>query len=378
MGNDNKLEDIRKRIDSFDEQIQLLINERAKCAQEVAKIKQSLSHSLENSPDKTLARSLKYKDVNFYRAEREAIVLRDVLARNQGPLSNEEIARLFREIMSACLALEQPMKIAFLGPEGTFTQSASLKHFGHSVITMPLGAIDEVFREVESGVAHYGVVPVENSIEGVVNHTLDMFLDSSLSISGEVELRIHQHLLSNEKNTGTIKRVYSHQQSLAQCREWLDANLPNVERISVASNAEAARISKKEKLSAAIAGKIAAQIYGLGTFIENIEDDPDNTTRFLIVGRSNTKPSGQDKTSILLSTPNKPGALHRLLHIFAKHDISMTRIESRPSRRGMWDYVFFIDIEGHILDKGIAAAVSELKQETSILKVLGSYPRAVL
>ncbi len=375
MDNDNKLDGIRKRIDSLDEQIQLLINKRAECAQDVAKIKQA---SLAKDADKDISKDTREGDVNYYRAEREAAVLRDVLARNKGPLSNEEMARLFREIMSACLALEQPMKIAFLGPQGTFTQSASLKHFGHSVTTVPLGAIDEVFREVESGAAHYGVVPVENSTEGVINHTLDMFMDSSLSISGEVELRIHQHLLSNEKNIEGIKRVYSHQQSLAQCREWLDANMPNVEKISVTSNAEAARISKNEKHAAAIAGEIAAKIYQLSMLVENIEDDPDNTTRFLIVGRSNTKPSGQDKTSILLSTRNKPGALHKLLHIFAKHDISMTRIESRPSRRGMWDYVFFIDIEGHILDKSVASTISELSQETSILKVLGSYPRAVL
>jgi len=367
MGADNTLDDIRKRIDSLDEQIQRLINDRARCAQEVATFKQAQQSQTSQS-----------KEVNYYRAEREATVLRDVLARNEGPLSDEEMARLFREIMSACLALEQPMNIAFLGPEGTFTQSASLKHFGHSVITVPLGAIDEVFREVESGAAHYGVVPVENSTEGVINHTLDMFLDSPLSISGEVELRIHQNLLSNEKNIADIKCVYSHQQSLAQCREWLDANMPNVDRISVSSNAEAARISKKEKHSAAIAGEMAAQIYELAMLVENIEDDPDNTTRFLIIGRSNTKPSGMDKTSILLSTPNKPGALHRLLDIFSRHGLSMTRIESRPSRRGMWDYVFFIDIEGHILDEGVAAAVSELEQETSILKVLGSYPRAVL
>lgn len=361
MGNEKKLDDIRKRIDSLDSKIQVLINERALCAQEVAEIKQSVD-----------------KDVDCYRAEREAQVLRHVLDSNQGPLSNEEMARLFREIMSACLALEQPMKIAFLGPEGTFTQSASLKHFGHSVTTVPLGAIDEVFREVESGAAHYGVVPVENSTEGVINHTLDMFLDSSLSISGEVELRIHQHLLSDEKDIANIKCVYSHQQSLAQCREWLDANLPNVERIAVASNAEAARLSKQDPQSAAIAGEVASQIYQLATLVNNIEDDPDNTTRFLIIGKSNTRPGGQDKTSMLLSTPNKSGALHRLLEIFAKHNISMTRIESRPSRRGMWDYVFFIDIEGHRLDKHIKSALDDLEQETTILKVLGSYPKAVL
>lgn len=358
---DKTLDDIRKRIDSLDEQIQALISDRAQCAKDVAKIKQSSG-----------------EEVTYYRAEREAQVLRKVLERNQGPLNDEEIARLFREIMSACLALEEPMKIAFLGPEGTFTQSAALKHFGHSIITRPMGAIDEVFREVESGAAHYGVVPVENSTEGVVNHTLDMFLDSSLSISGEVEIRIHQHLLSLGKDSQSIMRVYSHQQSLAQCREWLDANMANVDRIAVASNAEAARLAKKEPQSAAIAGEIAAQIYELNMLVKNIEDDPDNTTRFLVIGKSTTNPGGTDKTSLLLSTPNKPGALHDLLDVFARHKISMTRIESRPSRRGMWDYVFFIDIEGHRKDDKVKSALDELQQQASILKILGSYPRAVL
>jgi chorismate mutase/prephenate dehydratase len=359
--NEEKLKQIRQRIDELDETIQTLINERAACAKEVAEVKLDVV-------DKA----------DFYRPEREAEVLRNILARNTGPLSNEEMARLFREIMSACLALEQRMNIAFLGPEGTFTQAAALKHFGHSVATVPLGAIDEVFREVESGNVHYGVVPIENSTEGMVNHTLDMFIGSPLRICGEVELRIHHHLLGNMEDISQIKRVYSHQQSLAQCREWLDANLRGIELNVVRSNAEAARLAKMEPDTAAIAGEMAAQIYDLKLLARNIEDEPDNTTRFLVIGRSDTQPSGNDKTSLLLSTKNVPGALYRLLATFSRNDISMTRIESRPSRRGMWDYVFFVDIEGHAQDKKIKDALQELEHEAAMVKILGSYPKAVL
>ena len=270
------------------------------------------------------------------------------------------------------------MKIAFLGPEGTFTQAAAFKHFGHSVSTVSLSAIDEVFREVESGAAHYGVVPVENSTEGVINHTLDMFVNSPLRISGEVELRIHHHLLGIVTDVSQITRLYSHQQSLAQCREWLDAHLAGIERVAVSSNAEAARRVRNEPNTAAIAGYMAAEIYGLNVLVKNIEDEPENTTRFLVIGPKEVQPSGNDKTSILLSSPNKPGALYGLLEVFAKNKISMTRIESRPSRRGMWDYVFFVDLEGHMKDKTVAAALSELKNEAPMVKILGSYPRAVL
>ncbi len=354
------LKNLRERIDQLDEQIQALISERARVAEEVAKVKQDNG------------------DASFYRAEREAQVLRKVMERNQGPLSDEGIARLFREIMSACLALEQVMTIAYLGPEGTFTQAAALKHFGHAVQTAPQASIGDVFREVESGSAHYGVVPVENSTEGVVNHTLDQFMNSPLKICGEVELRIHHHLLSRADDLAAIKRVYSHQQSFAQCREWLETRLPGVELLDVSSNAEAARRASAEADSAAIASETAAEIYDLPILAANIEDEPDNTTRFLIIGRSEPGPSGDDKTSLLVSTHNRSGALHRLLSPFQKHDISLTRIESRPSRRGMWDYVFFVDIDGHVSEPHIAAALEELEAESSFLKVLGSYPRAVL
>ncbi|MFC1751107.1 chorismate mutase, partial [Pseudomonadota bacterium] len=272
------LANIRDRIDALDSEIQRLIGERAKCAQDVAEVKLSAGES----------------DAVFYRPEREAQVLRKVIERNTGPLSGEEMARLFREIMSACLALEQPMRIAFLGPEGTYTHDAALKHFGHSVITAPHDTIDEVFRDVEAGLAHYGVVPVENSTEGVVNHTLDRFMNSPLKICGEVELRIHHCLLSKESDLASIKHVYAHQQALAQCREWLDENLKGASRIAVSSNAKAARIAAEEEGGAAIASNTAAEIYGLDIAAVNIEDEPDNTTRFLIISQSSPLPSGND------------------------------------------------------------------------------------
>ena len=357
----DRLDEIRRRIDAVDAEIQQLISERAALAQEVAQIKQTEPTD---------------EEVVFYRPEREAQVLRKVLERNQGPLPGEEMARLFREIMSACLALEQPLTVAFLGPEGTFTQAAALKHFGHSVNTRPMAAIDEVFREVEAGSAHFGVVPVENSTEGVINHTLDMFMRSSLIICGEVELRIHHHLIGRERDN--IRKIYSHQQSLAQCREWLDAHLPEVERVAVSSNAEAVRRAAAEEGVAAIAGETAAEIYDVPILEAKIEDNPDNTTRFLVIGTQEVPPSGDDKTSLLVSTPNRPGALYRLLSPFERNGISMSRIESRPSRLANWEYVFFIDINGHVQDEPVAKALETLKTDSPMFKVLGSYPKAVL
>jgi len=354
------LKELRERIDALDVKIQALISERARLAVAVAETKQRTGEN------------------NFYRPEREAEVLRNVLARNNGPLSEEAMARLFREIMSACLALESRLRIAFLGPEGTFTQEAALKHFGHAVETAPLAAIDEVFREVESGNAQFGVVPVENSTEGVINHTLDMFMVSPLKICGEVELRIHHHLLGKGNDPQAARRVVSHQQSLAQCREWLDANLPGVERVAVASNAEAARQAAADVGTLAIAGDSAARLYELKTFASNIEDNPDNTTRFLVIGTLETAPSGNDKTSLMLSSRNKPGALQRLLAPLAKNGINMTRIESRPSRETRWEYVFFVDIDGHARDRKLAKALAALEKEAAFLKLLGSYPKAVL
>lgn len=360
------LSELRDRIDAVDSEIARLISERARCAQEVAEIKKA--HISEGD-----------EPVLYYRPEREAQVLRKAMERNQGPLGDEEMARLFREIMSACLALEQPIKVAFLGPEGTFTQQAALKHFGQSAVSVPMSAIDEVFREVEAGAVNYGVVPVENSTEGVVTHTLDNFMDSNLKICGEVELRIHQNLLvSSVTKRDSITRIYSHAQSLAQCRKWLDSHYPNAERVAVSSNAEAAKRLKGEWNAAAIAGSMASELYDLEVLAEKIEDQPDNSTRFLIIGTQDVSVSGDDKTSVVAAMHNEPGALHELLEPFHRRGIDLTRVETRPSSAGTWDYVFFIDFSGHEEQENVASVLQELGSRTSALKVLGSYPKAVL
>ena len=359
---DDELDEVRRRIDAIDQELLQLISERARCAQQVAHIKIGTDGS----------------SALFYRPEREVAVLRRIKDRNPGPLDGEEVARLFREIMSACLALERPVQAAFLGPEGTFTQAAAVKHFGHSVVTKAMATIDEIFREVESGACDFGVVPVENSTEGVVSHTLDLFMTSPLRITGEVSLRIHHHLMSTEADWGAIKTIYSHQQSLAQCRGWLDRHLLHAERIPVGSNAEAARLAAETSGAGAVAGLQAAEIYGLKVLAQRIEDDPGNTTRFLVIGKQDARPSGQDKTSLLLSCRNKAGGLHALLLPLAAHGISMTRIESRPSKRGIWEYVFFIDIIGHRQDLPVAVALEHLEKDAALFKVLGSYPVAVL
>jgi len=300
-----------------------------------------------------------------------------VLERNQGPLSNDEMLRLFREIMSACLAQQEPLKIAFLGPEGTFSEIAVHKHFGHSIHGLPLGSIDEVFQEVEAGNADFGVVPVENSTEGSVQTTMDMFLTSPLKVCGEVELPIHHFLLAHHDQLAQVQRVFSHPQSLGQCRLWLRTHLPHAERIAVASNAEAARRARSGEDVAAIAGESAGRIYGLNTLAGPIEDRPDNTSRFVVLGREMFSPSGNDKTSLLLSGKDQPGLLFHLLEPLARNGVSLTRIESRPTRQGKWQYAFFIDIAGHIDDPKVQKALSELGPVSDLIKVLGSYPEAV-
>src|SRR6266513_510970 len=339
------LEQVRARIDVVDEQIHGLINERARLAQQVG-----------------ISKSSDGRTVDFYRPLREAQVL-----------------RLFREIMSACLAQQEPLKVAFLGPEGTFTQTAVLNHFGHSVRALPLASIDEVFHEVESASADFGVVPIENSTEGTVNHTLDRFLTSPLKICGEVELRVRHHLMGAMSALARIERVCSHPQSLGQCRQWLEEHLPGVEQVPVSSNAEGARRARDEKGSAAIAGETAAEVYGLKVLAAEIEDRADNTTRFLVLGRKLFTPSGEDRTTLLVSVghTDAPGALYRLLEPLARHRVSLTRIESRPSRRRKWDYVFFMDLEGHADEPHVAKALAALKKRASLFRVLGSYPRAV-
>lgn len=361
MSDEKKLVQLRKSIDTIDSQLLELINQRADYAKKVAQVKEISG------------------DIVYFRPEREANVLRNVMKKNNGPLGDEEVARLFREIMSACLALEQPIKVAFLGPEGTFTQQAAIKHFGNSAVTVSMNAIDEVFREVDAGAANYGVVPVENSTEGVINHTLDAFLASSLKICGEVELRIHHNLLVGQStHKDKITRVYSHSQSLAQCRQWLDAHYPKAERIAVSSNAEAAKRIKSEWSSAAIAGDMAAELYDLEKLSEKIEDRPDNSTRFLIIGREEILQSGEDKTSIIIAAKNEPGALYNLLAPFYREEVDLTRVETRPSREGKWTYVFFVDFRGHKDDPAIIKVLAEVSQIVIDLRVLGSYPKAVL
>src|SRR5580692_3457975 len=357
------LEAVRARIDAVDDEIHRFISERARLAQQVG-----------------ISKTAAGRAVDFYRPEREAQVLRRARARNAGPLRDTEVLRLFREIMSACLAQQEPLKVAFLGPEGTFTQTAVLTHFGHSVRALPLASIDEVFHEVEAATADFGVVPIENSTEGTINHTLDRFLLSPLKICGEVELRIHHNLMGLMNSLGRIVRICSHPQSLAQCRAWLEEHLPNVVQVPVSSNAEGARRARDEKGTAAIAGQTAAEVYGLKVLAAEIEDRSDNTTRFLVLGRKLFAPSGEDRTTLLVSVlhTDAPGALSRLLEPLARHRVSLTRIESRPSRRRKWDYVFFIDFEGHAQDRHIARALGALKKRASLFRVLGSYPRAVL
>jgi chorismate mutase/prephenate dehydratase len=358
-----ELEEIRSRINAIDEQLQALINERARVAQQVG-----------------IAKGEAAAAVDYYRPEREAEVLRRVLARNDGPMRDDEMLRLFREIMSACLAQQEPLKIGFLGPEGTFTQTAVYKHFGHSVRALPFHTIDEVFQEVECGAADFGVVPIENSTEGSVNNTLDMFLTSPLKIAGEIELRIEQHLMSRHKGLDRIERICAHDQSLAQCRGWIRENLPQVELIGMSSNAAGARRARDEEGTAAIGPEVAADVYDLRILVNNIEDRPDNATRFLVVGRKLLAATGDDKTTLLISTSDTAGGagvLHHLLQPLATHGISMTRIESRPSRRKNWDYVFFIDIDGHAAEPPVEGALAELEKEASLFKVLGAYPKAI-
>src|SRR3982075_3212285 len=336
------LEKVRGQIDTIDEKIHALINDRARLAQLVG-----------------ISKTREGKTVDFYRPEREAQVLRMARERKNGPLPrDEEVLRLFREIMSACLAQQEPLKVAFLGPEGTFTQAAVLTHFGHSVRGLPLASIDEVFHEVEAASADFGVVPIENSTEGTVNHTLDRFLTSPLKICGEVELRVRHHLMGAMSALERIERVCSHPQSLGQCRQWLEEHLPGVEQVPVSSNAEGARRARDEKGSAAIAGETAAEVYGLKIVAAEIEDRADNTTRFLVLGRKLFTPSGEDRTTLLVSVSHTdaPGALYRLLEPLARHRVSLTRIESRPSRRRKWDYAFFMGLEGPAGERDVAKA----------------------
>ncbi|KPL47832.1 prephenate dehydratase [Xanthomonas axonopodis] len=355
------LADVRAKIDEIDRNIQALIAERANFAYQVGKAKGKLAAA-----------------VDYYRPEREAQVLRMVVDRNEGPLSDEVLVHVYREIMSACLAQQEPLKIGYLGPEGTFSQQAVLKHFGRSAVGLPMATIEEVFQEVEAGNADFGVVPVENSGQGTIQVTLDMFLTSNLKICGEVELRVHQYLLSRNGRLEDIERIYAHSQSFAQTAGWLRSHLPKVEKIAVSSNAEGARRARNAEDAAAIGGESAAHVYCLKKVImKSIEDDDDNTTRFLVIGRQIFPSSGHDRTSVLVFIHDKPGALFDVLSPFARHGISMNRIESRPSHQAKWEYGFFIDLVGHVEDDAMKRALAELKAHSAQIKVLGSYPVAI-
>jgi chorismate mutase / prephenate dehydratase len=359
---DAELAAARARIDGIDRSIQDLIAERANWARQVGQAKGPLKAA-----------------IDYYRPEREAQVLRRVVDRNQdGPLADDVLVRLFREIMSACLAQQEPLKIGFLGPEGTFSQQAAYKHFGHSAHGLPLASIEEVFQEVEAGNADFGVVPVENSGQGTIQITLDMFLTSNLKICGEVELRVHQYLLSRSGNMDDIERIYAHPQTLQQCQSWLRQRLPRAERQAVTSNAEAARRARNAEDAAAIAGESAAHVYGLKVVAGPLEDRPDNTTRFLVIGRELFPPSGHDRTSVLVYVKDQPGALFNVLRPLSEHGLSMNRIESRPAHQGLWRYAFFIDFEGHVEDEQVRGALAEIAGYATEVRVLGSYPCAVL
>jgi chorismate mutase / prephenate dehydratase len=362
------LAEARVAIDALDEDIQRLIGQRARIAQQVAHIKLAQGDTGDH-----------------YRPAREAEVLRKAMLRNRqpggGPLTDEVVARLMREIMSACLSLESPLTIAYLGPEGTYTQAAVLKHFGDAVTARPLNAIDEIFRDVESGAADYGVVPVENSIGGVVSHTLDALVKTSLRICGEVALPVHHHLLSKETDLAAIGTVFAHPQSFAQCRRWLDARLPMAERQTVASNGLGARqVAELERGVAAIASAQAGKLNGLNILASNIEDDPSNTTRFLVIGKHDPAATGQDITAVVLSAHrNQPGALFALLQPFADAKLDLTRIESRPMHGvPVQDYFFFVDFAGHASEPAVSAALDAVRRNAAFFKILGSYPKAVL
>jgi chorismate mutase/prephenate dehydratase len=367
----DELDKIRKEIDRLDDELAALIERRAAQAKKIGELKAGGA---------------------AYRPERESQILERV-AKGNGLLAGERMSAVFREIISACRGLEEAIRVSYLGPEGTFSEQAVRKHFGAAVDTLPVVSVDEAFRRCESGGAQFTVVPAENSTEGVVGRTLDLLVTTPLRICAEVELRVQQNLLSKESNLTAIKRVYSHAQSLAQCNGWLAQNLPGVERVPVASNAEAARRAAQEPGAAAraghaprvrdglgpLAGQAAGERYGLDALARSIEDDPNNTTRFLVLGNIDPAPSGRDRTSLVMSAENKPGAVHALLTPLAAHGVSMSRIESRPARArtALWEYLFFIDLEGHQKDERVAAALAALRSKAPYLKILGSYPVAV-
>lgn len=360
MASKKDFQAIRKNIDEIDREIQQLLNKRVAQAIDIAKLKKDLD------------------DAHFYKPDREAQVLRAVMERNEGPMPDVEMARIFREIMSATLFCESEISVAALGPVGTYTEQAALKHFGKSAKVELLPSLEDVFRAVQTHRVNYGVVPVENSSEGAVTHTLDLLIETPLKVCGEVELRIRHNLLTKDDKLDNIVRVFGHSQALAQCKSWLSTNLKGVERQAVASNAEGVLKASMESNTAAIASSSAAEHYGLNVLASDIEDTPGNTTRFLLIGEHDAEPSGLDKTSLLVTSLNKPGSLVHLLEPFAENGVDMARIQSRPSRTGLWEYVFFIDFIGHAEDEKIKRVLHEVRERSGLFKVLGSYPQAVL
>jgi len=348
---------LRREIDAVDDELLKLINQRAHLASRIGGLKAGAP---------------------AYRPERETEILRRVADKNPGPLAAERVAGVFREVISACRGLEEAIRVTYLGPEGTFSEQAVRKHFGRAVEALAVPSVDEAFRRCEAGAVQFTVVPVENSTEGVVGRTLDLLLATPLRICAEIELRVQQNLLAKGA-LKDVRRVYSHAQSLAQCAAWVAQHLPAAERIPVASNAEAAQRAAQEPGAAAIAGEAAAERYGLQVLAKSIEDAANNTTRFLVLGELDPAPTGNDRTSLVMSAENKPGAVHALLTPLAEHKVSMTRIESRParSRSALWEYMFFIDLEGHQKDARVAKALAELRGKAPFLKVLGSYPVAL-
>jgi len=348
---------LRRRIDEIDDRILTLLNERAGVVIEVGRIKEGESS-------------------DFYVPSREQAIYQRLTDENTGPFPNDGIRRVFREIISASLNLEQPMKVAFLGPQATFTHVAAMQQFGFSAQLVPQKSISAVFEDVARGRANYGVVPVENSTEGVVSHTLDMFIDSDLKINAEVMLEVSHDLLSCSGDLAAIKRVVSHPQALAQCRRWLEENLPDVPLVDVGSTALAAQMVADDDSTAAIASETAASLYGLKVVKKKIEDNPNNFTRFLVIGKKNPDPTGNDKTSLMFRIKDEPGILYRMLEPFSKRNINLAKIESRPLKKIAWEYIFFLDLEGHIADADVAAAVNDLGDYCEFVKVLGSYQRA--
>jgi len=346
---------LRRQIDALDEELAALVQRRAALARKIGALKGGAP---------------------AYRPERESEILRRVAKANSGPLASGQMVSVFREIISACRALEEPLRVAYLGPAGTFSEMAVLEQFGRAVEALACASIDEAFRAAETGGAQFAVVPVENSTEGAVGRSLDLLLATRLGICAEIVLRVRQNLLRKAKGLKGVKRVYSHQQSLGQCQKWLAQNLPGAERVAVASNAEAARLASREPAACAIGPRIAAARYGLGVIAADIEDEANNRTRFVVLGALEPAPTGRDATSLVMSAPNRPGAVHALLEPFARHGVSMSRLESRPTRVGQWEYYFYVDLEGHRSDAPVAAALGELEKLAPFLKILGSYPRA--